>query len=93
MIERVDELFRLQEDGQLTEWQCPACAGTCECAQYSYSMEQNLEHLPNILSNLFTLYRGRNVGSDGIEMYCLAAYHRLVNVLSHIGYVQIGLYS
>eukprot|EP01083_Nonionella_stella_P026053 71730_1 len=31
-IERVDELFRLQEDGQLTEWQCPACADTCECA-------------------------------------------------------------
>jgi len=31
-IERVDELFRLQEDGGLTEWQCPACADTCECA-------------------------------------------------------------
>jgi len=31
-IERVDELFRLQEDSGLTEWQCPACADTCECA-------------------------------------------------------------
>ena len=31
-MDRVDELFRLQEDVQLTEWQCPACADTCECA-------------------------------------------------------------
>lgn len=31
-IERVDELFRLQENLELSDWQCPACADVCECA-------------------------------------------------------------
>ena len=52
---------------------------------FSYSSAQNLAHLPNIFSNLFHLYSTRKfdalsvqIQEDEIEIYCLSAYHQLV---------------